>query len=119
VDLQLRAVHAIRAGESTSVSVSSASSLCTDLEDLYGLGSRCEVIQIESAAGRLVVDVRTSDGSITPRIFWATSGNYAGRITRPGPSIVSIPVGGGSYRIFIGTPEGSPTALFEVVTSLQ
>jgi hypothetical protein len=118
-DLQLRAERPIRPGESTSVSVGPTSMLCTDLEDLWLLGNRCEVIQVESAAGTLIVDARTAGGAPAPLLFWATSGNYAGLITRPGPSTVSIPVRGGTYRLFVGVPEGSPTERFDVVTSLR
>jgi len=118
-DLQLRAARPIRPGESTSVSVGPTSMLCTDLEDWWLLGNRCEVIQVESAAGTLIVDARTAGGAPAPLLFWATSGNYAGLITRPGPSTVSIPVRGGTYRLFVGVPEGSPPERFDVVTSLR
>lgn len=118
-NLQLRPDRPIRPGESTSVSVGPTSMLCTDLEDWWALGNRCEVIQVESAAGTLIVDVRTAGGAPAPLLFWATSGNYAGLITRPGPSTVSIPVRGGTYRLFVGIPDGTPTERFDVVTSLQ
>ncbi len=118
-DLQLRAERPIHPGESTSVSVGPTSMLCTDLEDWWVLNNRCEVIQINSAAGTLVVEVRGTGGAAAPLIFWATSGNYAGRITRPDPSTVSIPVGGGTYRLFVGIPAGAPTQSFDVTTSLR
>ena len=118
-DLQLRPERPIRPGESTSVSVGPTSMLCTDLEDWWVLGNRCEVIQVESSAGTLIVDVRTAAGAPAPLLFWATSGNYAGLITRPGPSTVSIPVRGGTYRLFVGIPDGTPTERFDVVTSLR
>lgn len=118
-NLQLRPERPIRPGESTSVSVGPTSMLCTDLEDLWRLGDRCEVVQVESSAGTLIVDVRAVGGSIAPLVFWATTGNYAGLITRPGPSTVSIPVRGGTYRILVGIPEGTPTQPFDVVTSLH
>ena len=118
-NLQLRPERPIRPGESTSVSVGPTSMLCTDLEDWWLLGNRCEVIQVESSAGTLIVDVRAASDAAVPLLFWATSGNYAGRITRPSPSTVSIPVSGGTYRIFVGLPEGTPTERFDVVTSLR
>ena len=73
----------------------------------------------ESSAGTLVVDVRGAGGSIAPLLAGATSGNYAGQITRPGPSTVSIPVSGGTYRIFIGVPEGTPAQRVDVTTSVR
>lgn len=118
-NLQLRPERPIRPGESTSVSVGPTSMLCTDLEDLWVLGNRCEVIRVESAAGTLVVDVGPTGGAAPPLLFWATSGNYAGLITRTGPSTVSIPVRGGTYLLFVGIPEGAPTQRFDVTTSLQ
>ena len=118
-NLQLQRLRTIGAGQSTSVSVRPTSALCTDLEDWWLLGNRCEVIHVESAAGTLVVDVRGEGSSVVPFVFAATSGNYAGGWTRPGPSTVSIPATGGTYRIFVGIPEGTPTQRFDVVTSLR
>lgn len=118
-NLHLRRIRVIRAGEATSVSVEPASSLCSDLEDWWLLSNRCEVVQIEASQGTLVVDVRDAAGSVVPLVFWATTGNYAGIPVRSGPSTVSIPVRGGTYKIFVGIPDGTATARFDVVTSLR
>ncbi len=119
-DLPLRRARAIRPGDATSLSVEPTSSICSDLEDWWVLDKRCEVVQIEvSQAGTLVVDVRAAGGSVVPYVFWATTGNYTGTIARPGPSTVSIPVGGGTYRIFVGIPDGTATQRFDVETSLR
>jgi hypothetical protein len=117
-DIHLRRVRTIRAGQSTSLSVGPASSLCTDLEDWWLLGNRCEIFRIESAAGTLKVEVRGGSGSTAPVVFAATSGNYTSSYQR-GPSMLSIPAGGGTYTIFVGLPEGSAPARFDVVTALE
>lgn len=118
-DLRPRPTRSIRAGDSTVVVVDATSSLCLDLEDLYRMDSRCEVVVIESGAGLLDVEaLPTADGAV-PSIFWYTSGNYTGRITRPRPGAVTIPVGGGTYRVLVGVPEGAPSQQFKVTTSLR
>ena len=120
-DLRLPRVRPLLAGESTSVSVGPDSTLCSDLEDTWVLGHRCTVVRIEAnTVGTLLVEARaaTADG-IAPFVFWATSGNYNGPITRPGPGTVSIPIRGGTYQIFVGLPDGSPSQSFDVVTSLR
>ena len=118
-DLRLRTTHPILAGESTVVSVEPASSLCTDLEDNWNMGSRCEIIVIESGPGTLNVEARAVSGSVVAEMSWYTTGNYAGFITRPGPGLLSIPVRGGTYRIFVGLPDGAPPQQFTVTTSLR
>ncbi|HET9264195.1 MAG TPA: hypothetical protein VFO14_14180, partial [Vicinamibacterales bacterium] len=106
-NLQLRRIRTIRAGEATVVSVDSASSLCSDLEDLWALDNRCEVVHIEAShAGTLAVEASASaGGSFVPRVFWATTGDYGGIPVRVSPSTVSIPVRAGTYRIFVGIPD--------------
>jgi hypothetical protein len=119
-NLRLRPVRRLNAGASTVVSVEPDSSLCSDLEDLWVLNSRCEVVRVEATAGTLVVEARAAEaGGVMPLVFWATSGNYAGLITRPGPGTVSIPVRGGTYQIFVGIPDGIPSQRFDVLTSLR
>jgi hypothetical protein len=120
-DLRVRATRPIPAGESIVVSVDATSSLCTDLEDLLlaTMGNRCEIVVIESGAGMLHVEARPVDGGPAPSMFWYTSGNYAGRITRPAPGAVAIPVRGGTYRILVGVPEGAPSQQFNVTTTLR
>lgn len=120
-NLHLRRVRVVRAGEATSLAVEPTSSLCSDLEDSWMLGYRCEVVRIEAShPGTLVVDVRAAaDGSVVPLIFWATTGNYAGIPARIGPSTVSIPVRGGAYQIFVGIPDGTATKRFDVVSALH
>jgi hypothetical protein len=119
-DMKLRPTRGIRAGESIVISIDATSSLCTDLEDLWVMGSRCEVVVIESAGGILNVEARPADGGAAPTIFWYTSGNYGpGLITRPAPGAVAIPVRGGTYRVLVGIPEGAPPQQFNVTTVLR
>lgn len=116
-NLRLRPIRRISAGVSTVVSVEPDSSLCSDLEDLWVLNSRCEAVQIEAPAGTLVVEARAVEaGAAVPLVFWATSGNYASPPTRPGPGTVSIPAGGGAYKIFVGIPDKAASQRFEVLT---
>jgi hypothetical protein len=118
-DMRLRPTRGIRPGESIVVSVDATSSLCTDLEDLWAMESRCEVVVIESGAGTLNVEARPTAGGPVPSIFWYTTGNYAGLITRPAPGAVAIPVRGGTYRVLVAVPEGSPSQQFNVTTTLR
>lgn len=118
-DMRLRATRGIPAGESIVVSVDATNSLCTDLEDLWALGSRCEIVVIESGAGMLNVEARPTAGGPAPTIFWYTTGNYAGLITRPAPGTAAIPVRGGRYRVLIAVPEGAPPQQFNVTTTLR
>jgi hypothetical protein len=118
-DLRLRPTRSIPAGESIVVSVDATSSLCTDLEDLWRMDSRCEIVVIESGAGVLNVEARPLAGGPDPSIYWYTSGNYAGRITRPAPGAVAIPVRGGTYRILVAVPDGAASQQFNVTTTLQ
>ena len=118
-DLRLRRTRSIPAGETIVVSVDATSSLCTDLEDLWVMESRCEIVVIESGAGMLYVEARPAAGGPGPSIFWYTTGNYAGFITRPAPGAVAIPVRGGTYRVLVAVPEGAPSQQFNVTTTLR
>lgn len=118
-DLSIRASRPILAGESIEVTVEPTSSLCTDLEDLWALGSRCEIVLVESGAGTLHVEARAASGGPAPSMFWYTSGNYNGGVTRPSPGVVSIPARGGRYRVMVALPEGAPAQQFKVTTSLR
>jgi hypothetical protein len=118
-DLRLRRTHSIPAGETIVVSVDATSSLCTDLEDLWAMHSRCEVVVIDSGAGMLNVEARPAADGPAPSIFWSTTGNYAGFITRPAPGAVAIPVRGGTYRVLVAVPEGAPSQQFNVTTTLR
>jgi hypothetical protein len=118
-DMRLRPTRSIPAGESIVVSVDPTSSLCTDLEDLWVMESRCEMVVIESGAGVLNVEARPAAGGPAPSLFWYTSGNYAGRITRPAPGAVAISVRGGTYRVLVAVPEGAPSQQFNVTTTLR
>ena len=118
-DMRLRSTRSISAGESVVISVDGTSSLCWDREDNWALGHRCEIVVIQSGVGLLYVEARPSAGEPAPLILWYTTGNYTGLITRPAPGTVAIPVGGGTYRILVGTPEGAPTQRFIVTTSLR
>jgi hypothetical protein len=118
-DMRLRRARRIPAGESIVLSVDGTSSLCTDLEDLWAIDSRCEVVAIESGAGVLNVVARPAADGPAPSIFWYTTGNYAGFITRPSPGAVDIPVRGGTYRVLVAVPEGSPSQRFNVTTTIR
>ena len=118
-DMRLRSTRRIRAGESIVVTVNGTSSLCTDLEDLWVLTSRCEIVVVESEAGMLNVEARPTAGGTTPSVFWYTTGNYAGAITPSAPGSAVIPARGGTYRILVGLPEGAPSQQFTVTTSLR
>ena len=118
-DLRIRRTRSIPAGESIVVSVDASSSLCTDLEDLWALDNRCEVVVIESGPGMLTVEARPAAGDAGPSMFWYTTGNYGGFITRPAPGSVAIPVRGGTYRVLVGIAEGTPSQQFHVTTRLQ
>jgi hypothetical protein len=118
-DMRLRPTRIIPAGASTVVSVDATSSLCTDLEDLWRMESRCEIVVIESGAGTLNVEARPAAGGPAPSIFWYTTGNYAGLITRPAPGAVAIPVRAGTYRVLVAIPEGAPSQQFNVTTTLR
>ncbi len=122
LDLRLRRIRPIRPGDTTSVSVEPASSLCTDLEDHWKLSYRCEVVYVEaSQEGTLLVEVREADGGSTGPLafFFATSGNYVGGWTRTGPARLSATVRPGLFLIFVGIPEGTATTRFDIVTSLH
>lgn len=118
-NMRLAPTRSIPAGESTVVSVDTTSSLCTDLEDLWVMESRCEIVVIESGAGMLNVEARPAAGGPAPSIYWYTTGNYAGFITRPAPGAVAIPVRGGTYRVLVAVPEGAPSQQFNVTTTLR
>jgi len=117
-DMRLRPTRSIPAGASIVVSVDATSSLCTDLEDLYVMDSRCEIVVIESGAGMLNVEARPAAGGPAPSIYWFTSGNYAGLITRLAPGAVAIPARGGTYRVLVAVPEGE-SRQFNVTTTLR
>jgi len=118
-DLRLRRTRSVPAGGSVAVLVDARSSLCTDLEDLWALDNRCEVVVIESGPGILNVEARPADGGAVPAMFWYTTGNYGGFITRPAPGSVAIPVRGGTYRVLVGLPEGEQAHQFNVTTTLR
>ena len=118
-DLRLRSTPRILAGASLEVTVEPISSLCTDLEDNFALQYRCEQVMIESGPGTLIVEARAASGGPTPTLFWYTTGNYAGGVTRLGPGLVSISARGGTYIVMVGLPEGTPSQRFTVTTSLR
>ena len=101
-NLRLRRPRRIDVGASTTVTVEPDSSLCSDLEDLFAFGYRCEYV------------------TVVPTVFWTTSGNYAGAIVRSSdPSTVSIPISGGVYNIMAGVPAGGPAQRVTVQTSMK
>jgi hypothetical protein len=119
-NFRLRPVRSINAGAATVVSIESDSSLCSDLEDSWVLSHRCAVVRIDAVAGTLVVEARAAEGgSVLPIVFEATTGSYAGDTTHPAPGTVSIPVLGGTYRIFVGIPDGTAPLRVDVLTLLR
>ena len=118
LNLKTPSSRRLLAGESTVVSVGPSSSLCSDLEDLFALGSRCEIVLIESAPGTLRVEARAVSGDVVPSIFWYTTGNYGGFIEK-GAGFISFLARGGMYRIMVGLPDGAPAQQFTVTTSLK
>ena len=119
-NLKLKRLRTIGVGGGTTVTIDSDSSLCTDREDLFALGYRCEAVEVSvGAAGTLIVDARAETGGVVPTMFWATTGNYTGPPARSGPGTLSIPVRSGSFLIMVGTPVGSGAQQFTVQTSLR
>ena len=117
--MQLTPTRPIQPGESMTLTVEPTSPLCFDEEDLWAFTYRCGIVVIDSAPGTLNVEARPAAGAPAPTMFWYTSGNYTGFITRPAPGTVSMPVGGGTYRVLVAIPEGAPAQTFTVVTSLR
>ena len=120
-NLRLRRVRRIDVGQSITVTVEPDSSLCSDLEGLFAYGYRCELVEVTAnMAGTLFIDIRPeAAGATSPTVFWLTTGNYAGLITRPTPSTASIPIRGGVYTILAGIPVGSPSQRLTVFTSMK
>jgi len=118
-NMRIRPTRPLVPGGSTVVTLDSMSSLCTDLEDNWFEGARCETVVIESGAGMLTVEARSAAGGTLPAIYWYTTGNYAGRVTWPAPGTAAIPVRAGTFRVMVGIPDGFPTEQFNVTTSLK
>jgi hypothetical protein len=120
LNLRMRRPARISAGQSTTVSVDSDSTMCGDSEDLLVLHSRCAWVGITTdTPGTLVVEARSASGGITPTVYWATSGTVSGPITRTGPGTVSFPVDRGGIIALAGIPVGAPPQRFDVVTSIR
>ena len=120
-NLRLRPVRRIDVGQSLEVTVEPDSSLCSDLEDLYALSYRCEFVDVVAPIpGTLLVEIRGSAGGVVPTVFWTTTGNYVGPITRsPDVSTVPIQIRGGTYGILAGIPAGSAPQRLTVHTSMK
>ena len=120
-NLRLRPVRRINVGQSIEVTVEPDSSLCSDLEDLFALSYRCEFVDVVAPIpGTLLVEIRGSAGGVLPTVFWTTTGNYAGPITRsPDSSTVPIQIRGGTYGILAGIPAGSAPQRLTVHTSMK
>jgi len=120
-NLRLRRPRRIDVAESATVTVEPDSSLCSDLEDLFAFGYRCEYVTVVARSpGTLKVEMRADAGGVVPTVFWTTSGNYAGAIVRSSdPSTVSIPISGGVYNIMAGIPVGAPAQRVTVQTSMK
>jgi hypothetical protein len=120
-NLRLRRPRQIDVGQSMTVTVEPDSSLCSDLEDLFAFGYRCEYVRVAARSpGTLRIEMRADAGGVAPTVFWTTSGNYADIIVRSSdPSVVSIPIRGGVYRIMAGIPVGAPAQRVTVNTSMR
>ena len=120
-NLRLRPVRRIDVGQSIEVTVEPDSSLCSDLEDLYALSYRCEFVDVVAPTqGTLLVEIRSGAGGAVPTVFWTTSGNYIGPITRsPDISTAPIQIRGGTYGILAGIPAGSAPQRLTVHTSMK
>src|SRR5687767_5095588 len=120
-NLRLRRPRQIDVGESMTVTVEPDSSLCSDLEDLFAFGYRCEYVRVAARSpGTLRIEMRADAGGGVPTVFWTTTGNYAGIIVRSSdPSVVSIPIRGGVYGIMAGIPVGVPAQQVTVHTSME
>jgi hypothetical protein len=120
-NLRLRRPRRIDVGDSATVTVEPDSTLCSDLEDLYAFGYRCEYVTVVARnPGTLRVEMRADAGAVVPTVFWTTTGNYAGAIVRSSdPSTVSIPITGGVYSIMAGIPVGTAAQRVTVHTSMK
>jgi hypothetical protein len=120
-NLRLRRPRQIDVGQSMAVTVEPDSSLCSDLEDLYAFGYRCEYVRVAARSpGTLGIEMRADAGGVVPTVFWTTTGNYAGIIVRSGdPSTVSVPITGGVYNIMAGIPVGTAAQRVTVHTSMK
>jgi hypothetical protein len=120
-NLRLRPTRRIDVGQSIEVTVEPDSSLCSDLEDLFALAYRCEFVDVVAPTpGTLLVEIRAAAGGVAPTVFWTTSGNYVGPITRsPDISTAPIQIRGGTYGILAGIPAGSGPQRLTVHTSMK
>jgi hypothetical protein len=120
-NLRLRPVRRIDVGQSIELTVEPDSSLCSDLEDLFALTYRCEFVNVVAPIpGTLLVEIRAAPGGVTPTVFWTTSGNYVGPITRnPDISTAPIQIRGGTYGILAGIPAGSAPQRLTAHTSMK
>jgi hypothetical protein len=120
-NLRLRRPRQINVGESIVVTVEPDSSLCSDLEDLFAFGYRCEYVRVAARSpGTLKIEMHTDAGGLVPTVFWTTSGNYSGPIVRSSdPAAAFIPISGGVYNIMAGIAVGAPSQLVTVSTSMR
>lgn len=120
LNMKLRRIRQVAAGQETMLEVAPDSTRCTDLENWWLADMRCEVVRVVAdRPGTLLVTARNAGMGQVPGMFAHTSGNYGSGSWRIEPGILSIPVLGGTYFIFIGMPDGTGPQRVEVTTSLQ
>lgn len=121
LNLRLRDIRTVAAGENATVEIDAESTRCTDLEGIWAAGRRCEVVRIVAdRTGCLLVSARSrTPGGDAPELIPATSGNYASAVCATVPGARSISVGKGTFAIFVAMPEDLPPQRVDVVTLLQ
>jgi len=116
VNFRLRRPRRIDAGGSITVTIDGTSSLCTDLDWLFYLKTRCEVIQISTAsAGTLVIQASsTGSGGARPYLI------FTGEPWDEYYDSITVPVKAGRiYTVYIQVPAGAGPQTYTVQTSLN
>jgi hypothetical protein len=118
-NLRLHQARTIRAGESITVSIEADSSICSDQEDWFLSGNRCDSFTVlTDTAGTLSVEAR-EPGAIVPIIFSATSGWYARQQLGPGTVSLLQVRAGERYQLFVGVPNATVPRRYVVSTSVH
>jgi hypothetical protein len=121
LNMRLRLVRQVVAGEGTVLEVGPDSTRCSDLENWWLADSMCEVVRVVAdRPGCLLVNARPAGAAgEVPRYFPATTGNYGSGVCRSEPGALSISVLGGMYMIFVAMPDGIGPQRLDVSTTLQ
>jgi hypothetical protein len=118
-NLRLRAERTVRAGDSTSVSIVSDSSICYDWEDWFLPAQRCERFTVLVAtSGTLTVAAR-DPGAVVPSVFSATTGSYQAQQRGDGGVSLLQVRAGERYQLFVGVPQGNVPQRYDVMTAVQ